>query len=160
MTADALAEAARRERDHRAASYPARLAAELPDTPAYAARLAALTVDYQCWCAIAEWLESGRFGGFYGGSDQHECEAPWIGWPQLEDAAAKAVASIEAKIAKLAADADRERVAPALAERQERRAQLTAIHRKVRLRRQMIDSINADLRAARSAAVGNERAAA
>ena len=143
-----LAEAARAERDRRAERYPQRSAdGKISADDA--------TIDYQCWVAIAEWLESGRFMGFYGGASPEESDAPWIGWPQLDQAAAKALTSIDAKIERLAADPDQERVAALNL----RRANLTAIHRKVQLRRQMVDSINHELRERRAASVGQDGAA-
>ncbi len=89
-------EAARFERDRRAQSYP-RIVAE--------GKLAAeaATVDYQAWCAIAEWLACGTarmIGGWGGLADP---PVAVISWALLEECAQKAVTSIDRKLAKAVA---------------------------------------------------------
>lgn len=123
MVGTELAAAACFERDRRAESYPGKIGA--------GANAGALSFDYQCWVAIAEWLESDRFMGVYGGADPQAPDAPWIGWPALEAAAARAMGKIS--------DANRH-------------AALARIHRKVALRRQSVDIINAQIRAERAQA--------
>lgn len=131
----ALADQAKSERDRRAASYPAKIQ--------NGADAEALCVDYQCWVAIAEWLETNRFFGFYGGIPPRDGEGdreavegaptraqPWIGWPELEAAAERAIASVRG---------DNEAA-------QVRRARLTVIHAKLARMRRDIDEMNAELR--------------
>lgn len=133
-----LASAARYERDRRGENYPPRIAArEIDAEPA--------AIDYQCWTAIAEWLETGNFQSFSGGADPEGPDAPLIRWPELEAAAEAALVSITAKCDKLLADGGDggETFAEACA----RRARLFVIHRKVQLRRQMVDSVNREFRA-------------
>lgn len=139
-----IAEAARHERDHRAASYPAKLQGMLAGTADHAARLEAMTIDYQCWVAIAEWVETGRFFGFYGGAEPDNEGAPWISWPALETAAESALTSLSAKCDRLLTKGEGDET---YAEACARRARLICIHRKVQLRRQLVDSVNAELRA-------------
>ena len=149
MDSAILAEAARYERGRRARSYPPKIA-EGGDAEA-------LTIDCQCWVAIAEWLETGRFSGFYGGAEPERDDAPYILWPQLEAAADGALEQVSAKIDRMEAGPDQRRVDPArrltaeqylgrLSDLYLRRARLVRIRRKVQLRRQMIDSINAEFR--------------
>ncbi len=132
-----LAEAAGFERDRRAEAYPAKIRAS-------GLSAEAASIDFQCWVAIAEWLETGRFFSFAGGADPQHADAPIISWPALETAAASGLAAIEASTsaeeAKFAPDSDR------LVTLYDRRASLVAIHRAVQLRRQSIDSANAELR--------------
>lgn len=134
----ALAAAARFERDRRGESYPAKI---------YEGRISAedAAIDYQCWCALVEWLDSGNFRGFYGGADPEGPKAPWISWPELEAAAERALTSVGAMVSKQEAEIVGN--AEKLVELYVRRARLVVIHRKVQLRRQMIDSINVEVRA-------------
>jgi len=131
---DALVVAARFERDHRADNYARRIAAGEPLDPEAAA------IDYQCWVAVAEWLETGRFQSFNGGANPESPTAPVIRWPELEAAAEAALVGIAARTDRLDRDPNarpEDRAAAHL-----RRARLVIIHRKVQLRRQTIDAIN------------------
>jgi len=134
-----LIEAACFERDRRGESYPAKIGA--------GADIEALTIDFQCWCAIAGWMETGRFFGFHGGAEPERDDAPWISWPQLEAAAVSALTHSNAKCDRLFAGGEGD--GETYAEACNRRAKLTCIHRKVQLHRQLIDSINAELRQTR-----------
>jgi hypothetical protein len=124
----ALADQARHERDRRAASYP--------DKIARGADAEALCLDYQCWVAIAEWLETDRFTSFAGGADPDQPDAPVIRWPELVAAAERAGGSVRGdnQAAEL------------------RRARLTAIHRMLELRAESVAIINAELRKPRELA--------
>lgn len=147
-----LVTAARAERDHRAASYPARIAEGKSDPEA-------ASVDYQCWVALTEWLETGRFMGFHGGADPEGLDAPvgldgrptktppWISWPELEIAAHTALVLASAKCDRLMVGSQEDE---SYTEASARRARLVCVHRKVQLRRQLIDSINAEFRARRT----------
>lgn len=117
-----LVDAARFERDRRAESYPPLVAA---------GKLGAEqgTADYQAWCAILQWLETGRFVSFEGGTDG----ATMIDWAFVEAAAAKALAKLDAK-------AERD------GEAKVRRDRVFCIHRMVARERRLIDAINAELR--------------
>lgn len=136
----ALVAAARFERDRRAANYPARIGAGQLDVEAAA-------IDYQCWVAIAEWLETDRFYSFAGGADPERDDAPIVSWPELEAAAAKALTSIKGKV-----QAEESRGAAGIEQLHVRCARLNAIHRRIRLRRLSIDQINAELRGRTAAA--------
>lgn len=132
----ALAAAARFERDRRGETYPAKIRdGKIPEEAA--------AIDYQCWVAIAEWLETDRFFSFVGGADPDKPDAPLINWPELEAASASALATVEALVerqeAKALGNLDD------LTEIYVRRAKLICIHRKVQLRRQSIDAINHQL---------------
>jgi hypothetical protein len=174
MTEPTLLTAARFERDRRAERYPRRI-----HDGAISADEASL--DYQCWVAIAEWLESGRFQSIAGGANPDDPAAPIIGWPQLEAAAAAALGRINAKLDVLdergsvgeggprskerptvGVDGPATRIAPeTLGALRERRSCLFAIHRKVSLRRETIDILNAELRRPPSPSpLGNKKAAA
>jgi hypothetical protein len=131
-----LVETARFERDRRGESYPAKIGG--------GADAEALTIDFQCWCAIAGWVETGHFFGFHGGAEPERDDAPWISWPELEAAAESALTHTSAKCDRLLTEGEGE--GETYAEACNRRAKLTCIHRKVQLRRQLIDSINAELR--------------
>src|SRR5690348_14175995 len=91
MDGPELAAAARFERDRRAERYP-ELIAEGVDAEA-------LCLDYQCWVAIAEWIETDRFFSFVGGAEPERDDAPIVHWPTLEEAAKKALHKIELKLA-------------------------------------------------------------
>lgn len=139
-----LVDAAIAERDWRADNYGKRIpAGEIADVEG-------ATIDYQCWVAIAEWLESGRFKGFHGGAEPERDDAPWISWPELEAAAERALTTLNAKCDRMVAGEDGE--GESYAEACARRAKICCIHRKVQLRRQMVDSINRDLREKRQPA--------
>jgi hypothetical protein len=135
-----LAEAARFERDWRAERYPPKIAAG--ETSAEDA-----AIDFQCWVAIAEWLETDRFTGFHGGAEPDTSDAPWISWPELVCAADKAIDTAAAKVTRL--EAKHGQGAPELAETYRRRANLVCIQRALHLRRESIDAINAEIRATR-----------
>lgn len=122
--------AAKLERDRRAESYPGKISD--------GADAEALSIDYQCWVAIAEWLETDRFFSFAGGAEPERSDAPIIRWPDLERAAEKAVGQINDKVAKQEAKG----AADELTELYLRRARLICIHRRLQLRRASIDSIN------------------
>lgn len=128
-----LVEAACHERDRRRDSYPAKIRE--------GADAEALCLDFQCWVAIAEFVESGRFFGFHGGADPQGPNAPWVGWPELEGAAKKALGKVELRLAS-------EGWLDGLPETPtaRRRNALTRIHRAIQLRRATVDSINVDLR--------------
>jgi hypothetical protein len=142
-----LAAAARAERDHRLQSYSARIRGGSPEAEG-------ASIDYQCWVAIAEWLETDRFFSFAGGADPERADAPIIRWPELEAAAEAALIGASAKCDRMLSGGDGE--GESYVEACVRRARLACIHRKVQLRRQMIDSLNRDLR---RAATGKEIAA-
>jgi hypothetical protein len=131
----ALLAAARFERDRRAASYPQRI---------FEGRISAedAAVDYQCWVAIAEWFETERFFSFAGGAEPDRDDAPVISWPQLEDAAKKALHQVERK---LAAEGWLDGCPPTATS--ERRNALVRIHRAIQLRGESIETINRELRA-------------
>jgi hypothetical protein len=141
-TNSALLSAARAERDRRADSYPLRIAA---------GKISALdaAVDFQCWVAIAEWLETGRFFSFAGGDDPDSPAAPVIRWRELEEAAAKALAAIDAKIERSLSGGQ---ASSDLAALQSRGELLVHIHRKLSLRRAIVDSLNAELRSTEAVA--------
>jgi len=122
---EAMLAAARSERDYRQANYPRRIA----DGRSAAEEA---TADYQAWVAIAEWLETGRFTSFDGGTDF----GTRIDWPFLEAAAEKALTAIDARLEQ----------SPS-AERQLRRDRLFIIHRAIARQRALIDGINQQLRA-------------
>lgn len=121
MTDADLVAAAQHERDRRAASYPEKIKD--------GADVEALTIDFQCWVAIAEWVETGHFFSFAGGADPDSPNAPIISWPHLQTAAQRAL---------------NKALNPSA-----RRSALEAIHRKVALRRTSIDIINQHLRSTR-----------
>lgn len=148
-----LIDQARFERDTRAERYP-RLVRE-GKVSAEAA-----SIDYQCWVAIVSWLETGQFMGFHGGAEplreaNHSLDgstpqtaaAPWISWPELVVAADSALVSVNAKAEQKPGD-------EAL---QLRRARLFAVHRKLQLRRESIDTLNAAFRARRDHQTNRER---
>jgi hypothetical protein len=140
-----LLDAAVAERDHRLESYNRRIAAGGLDP----AKIEAMCLDYQCWVAIAAWLETDRFDGFYGGADPESPSAPYVRWPELEAAAKKALDSVELKLAREGWFDGCEPTAIS-----ERRCALVRIHRKVALRRESIDAINEEFRAQRVRGTG------
>jgi hypothetical protein len=127
-----LVAAARFERDLRADKYPALVASR---------RLGAdeALVDFQAWAAIAHWLEHDAWPAWTGAGGVDERTV--VDWALAEDCAAKALAKVLDTAAAAAADK-----ADAL---NARASHLTAIHRRVQLRRQSIDSLNRQLRAQR-----------
>lgn len=133
---EALAAAARLERDRRGESYPGRVAAGVIGEQD-------ATLDYQAWCAIAQWLETGRttIVGNPGGADHCRDDAPIVTWGLLTDAAGRALASLDAAVAKHPDDADRK----------VRRDRLFCIHCAVSRQAERIAAINADLKAAAAA---------
>jgi hypothetical protein len=136
---DSMIAAAKFERDRRAERFPALVAAgKLGEDEA--------TVEYQCWCVIADWIEGGTFTPIYdGGADERTA----VDWALAEDVSAKALAKITAKLAKQEAENPAH---PELAEGHRRRANLVCIHRAVQLRRQSIESINRQFRQRRERA--------
>jgi hypothetical protein len=144
ISREVLAAAAQFERDRRGESYPQRIY----DQPQAAE---ALCLDYQCWVAIAEWVESDRFRGFYGGAEPERDGAPWISWPQLETAAEKALDTLTARIDR----AERENDASAIAELTVRRAKVVCIHRLVQRMRAYIDLLNHEFRKRRELELSN-----
>jgi hypothetical protein len=131
----ALVAAARYERDRRGEAYPRKIAAREIDAEAAA-------VDFQCWVAIAEWLTSGHFYSFSGGIDPDREGAPIVRWPELEAAAKAALHQVERKLAGEGwLDGMPE------TETSRRRCALVHIHHKIALRRESIDTINAQIRA-------------
>lgn len=141
MSATALVEAARYERDRRASTYPAKiraLASGGGDGPASTeADAEALSIDYQAWVAIVEWLETDRFFSFAGGANPEREDAPIVSWPELELAAQSALVSVAAKAAK---STDAETLL--------RRHRLFCIHRRIQRHRQWLDETTRQLRAA------------
>lgn len=138
MRAHPLVAAAQFERDRRAQTYPRRIREQGLDPEA-------ASIDFQCWVAIAEWLETARFFSFAGGASPERDDAPIISWPQLEAAAESARNSIADKVRKQ--EAERIGNAEKLAELYVRRARLFAIHARVAAMRRSIDGLNAELRA-------------
>lgn len=94
-----LIDAAAYERDRRAAKYPPAVADGKLDAEA-------ATIDYQAWCAIAEWLERGSCRLINGWGGTADAPDTLISWQLLEDCAAKAVAQLDAKLAREAGNAD------------------------------------------------------
>jgi hypothetical protein len=138
----ALFAAARLERDRRAEAFPAKIRA--------GADAERLSIEYQCWVAIAEWLEGGRFFSFAGGADPDRADAPVIRLAELEAAAQDALARRSAKLEALEGQTN---VTPeTLGALRQRRSCLFIIHRRLALRRQSVDAINAELRARREQA--------
>jgi hypothetical protein len=135
-----LVAAAQYERDRRLELAPDRIA-KLGPAPSDLAAIDGICVDCQCWIAIAEWLETDRFTGFYGGAEPDSDAAPYIRWPELEAAARKALHQVERK---LAGEGWFDGCEPTATS--ERRWKLVHIHRKLQLRHEMVDSINAELK--------------
>jgi hypothetical protein len=132
VTDPVLAAAARFERDRRCESAPQAI---------FDGRVTAeqAQVDYQAWCLIAQWLETGEFRIIEeGGADG----ATRIDWAVCEAAADKALKKIERKLAGEGWFDGCPETATS-----QRRCALIRIHRKVQLRRQSIDAINAEFRA-------------
>lgn len=144
---EALAEAARAERDRRGEDYPPKLLAA-PD------KAEAMSIDYQCWHALAGFFETGRFAGFHGGAEPERDDAPWISWPELDAAAERALASVDKSLAK------REAEGTDAGELHVRRARLFCIHRIVARRRETIDLVNAHFRKAPAEATADATAGA
>lgn len=169
MSAAALVEAARYERDRRGSTYPAKLRAQgVRGTAEHDARADAYAVDYQAWVAIVEWLETDRFFGFYGGIPDDAPQGAavgeacpersrrdgrpdkWVSWPELELAAQSALVSVAAKLRKGGSGG----AAPSGADKggdgelQLRRDRLFCIHRRIQRHRQWLDETNRQLRAA------------
>ena len=163
-----LVAAARFERDRRAERYPRRIAELRATVGSDGPAIESLSLDYQCWCAIAEWLETERFQSIAGGANPDDPAAPIIRWPELEAASAAALARINVKLdvlderGSVGEGGPRSKemaVSPeTLGALRERRSCLFAIHRKVALRRETIDRINRELRA-RARAATQEQAA-
>lgn len=131
MITTGLTEAARFERDHRAESYARRINAG--DT----LDIETATVDYQCWVAIAEFVETGRFQAFYGGADQSAANPPWIGLAALESAAEAALTTINSRIERLEGAPN---VQPeTLGALRDRRSWLSIIFGRVKRQRQIVD---------------------
>jgi hypothetical protein len=128
----ALVTAAQFERDRRRDTYPQRIAA--------GGDAEKLCLDYQCWVAIAEWIETERFLTFAGGADPDSEGAPIVRFANLEAAAARGLKHLQAKAE--AAEPD--------AEIHARLAAVMAIHRAVALRATSIAAINAELRQLRT----------
>lgn len=140
----ALIEAARFERDRRSQTYPQKIYdGKIDAEPA--------AIDFQCWVAIAEWLDTGRFFSFAGGAEPERADAPIISWAELESAAEAALVSVSAQCDRLFTAEQVE--AGAYEEACARRSRLWAIHRKVQLRRQMVDSINREFRSTKQGEV-------
>jgi hypothetical protein len=117
------------ERDRRFASYP-----RLVLKGSLAADEA--TLDYQCWYAIAAWLESDRFTSIEGGVDGRTV----VDWLMCETAAEKALAKVSELAERKAGDPTADPAA--VAELNQRRANLVCIHRALQLRRQTIEAVN------------------
>lgn len=131
-----LVEAAQRERDRRERRFPAMIrAGEITAEQA--------SITYQCWVAIAEWLETDRFQSFAGGAEPERPDAPIIRWSELEAAAGDALAKLDAGMAELPP-------AKITADHHAHRARVACIHRLVKLRRESIDAINAGFAASRT----------
>jgi hypothetical protein len=136
MDAELIA-AAQFERDRRAKTYP--------DKIKNGGDAERLCIDFQCWVAIAEWVETDRFFSFAGGAEPERDDAPIVSWPLLEEAAKKACHSIERKLASEGWFDGCEPTAASL-----RRGYLVRIHRAIQLRRESIDKINAGFSARRT----------
>lgn len=155
MRADAsLLEAAKAERDRREETFPRKIAAlrcQLGPGEETSPDIEALVIDFQCWTAIAAWLETDQFASFYGGTDPSADSAPVCSWREIEAAAADALAKRSARIDALEGAPN---VQPeTLGALRARRSCLFALHRRIQLRRLTIESINADFRAMREPAV-------
>jgi hypothetical protein len=136
-----LVDAAALERDRRGESYPQAI---------YDGRISSddATADYRAWCAIHDWLATGRLPGWF---HPDECS-----WASMETAAAKALATIDAKIASEQAFAARPRgkaddkrqplTKPQFAELESRRVCLFAIHHGVARAREWLEETNRQLR--------------
>lgn len=126
---------ARYERDRRAASYPRLVASgQLDEERA--------NLDFQAWCAIAQWMAEGRcslIGGWGGVADP---PVTVLTWAVLEESAATALASIEDRLVQ-ADDARRDQL-------QRRRDAVFGIHAILVRQRDlatMTDRLVADARA-------------
>jgi len=132
----ALVAAAQFERDTRAERYPRLVADRKLDREV-------ATVDHECWCVIAGWFETGQLASVdidLNGSTRS------ISWAECEAAAEKALASVTTKADRLGGgDED-------FSATHARRASLVCIHRLVKLRRESIDTLNAELRERREKA--------
>jgi hypothetical protein len=128
-----LVAAAKFERDRRGARYPQLIYDGKLDAESAA-------IDYQCWVAIAEWLETERFFSFAGGANPDRDGAPIVSWPELEAAAQKALRKVELKLAGEGWLDGMEESPTA-----RRRNLLTRIHRAIQLRHESVDAINAEL---------------
>jgi hypothetical protein len=88
---DALAATARDEALRRRDSFPALVRARQVDAET-------ATLNYQAWCAIAQFMRDGRSKiiGSYGGVADRPTKL--IDWPLLEEVAAKEVEAVRAKL--------------------------------------------------------------
>lgn len=127
--AEFLAGAARFEADRRRRSFPRLIRG--------GESAEALTLNYQAWCALAEWLETGscRFLNTWGGVADPPRTA--IDWPLLEEAAAKELKAIEERLLSSPADEDLLR----------RRDAVASIHLRVSSHRHAVDETTRILRA-------------
>jgi hypothetical protein len=159
---DSLLDAAQAERDRRQETFPAKildLRRQLGLIDESSPEIEALTIDYQCWCAIVGWLETDRFDGFYGGTEPHGDAAPYISWPEIEGAAKDALAQRSRKIAAL--DGKPNVDPETLGALRARRACLVVIHAKIGAHRRLITELTASLQAeARERAAAPEKVAA
>lgn len=132
-----LVDAAAFERDRRAESYPPLVAAR----PAEGEQLNA---DFQAWCAIAEWLATGRSDiiGNWGGIADPPVTV--IDWPFLEARAAAALDSLKGMVAKAEAEP---KTTPAEIDALRARAdRVFCIHAIVQRRRESLDRTNRMIR--------------
>jgi hypothetical protein len=125
--------AAQYERDRREQRYPKLIAAAKLE-------LETATLDYQAWCAIAEWMETGRCALIGGWGGEADPPVTVISWALLEECAAKALASIEAKV-------ERDTVDPTvqlddLAKTRERCESVWCIHNAMVKQRESVVSLN------------------
>jgi hypothetical protein len=163
VSADAsLLEAAQAERERRQETFPARIAdlrRELGPNDETSADIEALTIDFQCWCAIVGWLETDRFDGFYGGTDPHGDAAPYVSWPEVEAAAKEAVAKRSRTL--VAVEAQPSPDPEKLGALRARRACLVVIQGKIAAHRRLLAELTASLQAeARDRASAAEKVAA
>jgi hypothetical protein len=126
---EALAGHARFEAERRRKSFPKKIRA--------GADAEALTLNYQAWCAIADWLETGRCTYLNSWGGVADPPRTVIGWPLLEAAAAKELERVEHKMREARDDeaSDREDLL-------RRRDALFAIHLVVSRRRADLEELN------------------
>jgi hypothetical protein len=95
----------------------------------------ALTLNYQAWCAIADWLGTGRCAFINSWGGVAEPPVTVIDWPLLADAARKELEAVEAKLGQQEDE-----------ELRARRDCLFCIHLAVSRRREWLDETNRMLR--------------
>lgn len=150
----ALVAAAEFERDRRAARYPRLVARRELDAEA-------ANLDYQAWHCIVEWMRAGRCCLIGGWGGIAEPPVHVISWALLEQAAEKAVATIEDKLGKEIAFAEgrpgagfpagRPPLSPdALAVLRDRRESIWTIHQILVRQRESMDRLSVQTEEARA----------